>query len=606
MLTFLKRLFISLSPKQRKRFFFVQILVVFMAFVEMISVASMAPFMVVLSNPSLLENGNSIFGKIYMMYGAPPVEVFLLWLGVTVFFLIVGSEILLILINKQLTLFSTRLGGDIANRLYEYYMQKNWLFHASVNSAVLIERISTEAPRVSAFIFTPLLQMNSKIIFAVFMCTALFIYNFKIACTGFVIFLVSYLVLYRVTHKLLSKAGQTVSEVMRARFKLMAEGFGGIKDILLLGRKKDFVNSFETTSKKFAQAQATSTMIAINSRYIMESIVFGSIILLALFVFVSQGSNLSTILPILSMYALAALKLLPAFQTIYNSIAQITEGKHAFKAIEQDLKAANFQQQGLADKSQVMSHPKSCQMQVTDAIQLKNICFTYSGKQQPALNQLAINIPAKSVVALVGATGSGKSTAIDILLGLIQPTNGTLSIDGKPLLPSQMRSWQNTIGFVPQSIFLADASIAENVAFGLPAAEIDREKVENAIRLANLDKFVAELPDALETRVGERGVQLSGGQRQRIGIARALYEDPEVLILDEATSALDGITESLIMDAIRDFTGKKTIIMVAHRLATVKKCDIIYLLEKGQVVAEGTYDELVVRNKQFYAMAAHT
>jgi HlyD family secretion protein len=217
-----------------------------------------------------------------------------------------------------------------------------------------------------------------------------------------------------------------------------------------------------------------------------------------------------------------------------------------------------------------------------------------------------MTIGVNKVIGLVGASGSGKSTAIDILLGLIQPEKGELLIDGKPITKQQLRAWQNALGFVPQSIFLADSSIRENIAFGLPPELVDEEKVQRAATMAHLDELLAELPDGLNTRVGERGVQLSGGQRQRIGIARALYHDAEVLILDEATSALDGITEKLIMDAIHDFSGKKTIIMIAHRLTTVKQCDNIFMMSQGKVVDSGTFEELSAHNLVFQRMANHS
>jgi HlyD family secretion protein len=242
---------------------------------------------------------------------------------------------------------------------------------------------------------------------------------------------------------------------------------------------------------------------------------------------------------------------------------------------------------------------------LNEAIELIDISFTYPGKQSPALSALDLRIPVNKTVGLVGASGSGKSTVIDMLLGLIQPDSGRMLIDGESLDAMRLRAWQNNLGFVPQSIFLSDASVLENVAFGLAKETINVERARHAVSLAHLDDLVSSLPDGLNTRIGERGVQLSGGQRQRIGIARALYQDAGVLIFDEATSALDGITEKMIMDAIHDFSGTKTVVIVAHRLKTVEKCDIIYFVDHGKVVDSGKFDDLKSRNPTFRKMAQH-
>jgi len=332
----------------------------------------------------------------------------------------------------------------------------------------------------------------------------------------------------------------------------------------------------------------------------MELIAFGCIIFLILYLLTSHQGNLGTILPVLSVYALAGFKLLPAFQQVYTSVSTIKGNISAFNAIKDDLHASAAEDPTAPPKA-----TDNNRLVPTTSIQLTNVTFAYPGKKKPALKNLDITIYANSVIGLVGSTGSGKSTAIDLVLGLMQPEQGQLMVDGKPITQDNLRAWQNTLGFVPQSIFLADSSIRENIAFGLPEHEIDDQKVRRATKMAHLEELVQELPNGLNTRVGERGVQLSGGQRQRIGIARALYHDAEVLILDEATSALDGITEKLIMDAIHDFAGQKTIIMIAHRLATVKQCDTIYLLGNGTVIDAGTYSELTQRNQIFKRMAQH-
>jgi len=378
----------------------------------------------------------------------------------------------------------------------------------------------------------------------------------------------------------------------------MNEGFGGIKDVLLMGRDTDFINRFNKTGKILAYSQGTNTALAQAPRYFVELLAFGSMILLILYLIASHNGNLGMILPIISVYAIGTIKLLPAFQQIYSSIAIIKANIPAFESIQQDLYDSLSAEEISIQVEESYLHPEK-------HISLEKVSFTYPNKQEPALNGLNISIPVNNVIGIVGPSGSGKSTLIDILLGLIEPDQGLLKIDNKIIDSKNCRSWQNTIGFVAQSIFLSEGSIAENIAFGIPNNEIDFKQVEYALKLAHLNDFVNNLKQGIHTKVGERGIQLSGGQRQRIGIARALYHEAEVLVFDEATSSLDGITEKMIMEAIHQFSGKKTIILIAHRLKTVQKCDNLFFIDNGKVVDQGTYDELIEKNEQFKNMSLH-
>ena len=599
MFKMIKQLFLLLTRRQVKQFYILQLLVVLMAFAELIGIASIAPFMALVGDMSLIEK-EGLFLHVYQFSGAKSPTDFLFYTGLAVLLTLTASTIISMFTTWKLSLYSARVGTEIADRLYVYYMHQNWLFHANTSSAHLTKQISSEAMRVTDTIIQPLLQMNAKIVLSFFISFSILIYNPVIAISGLIIFAFSYIVLYKIVRKKLQTNGGNISLMLTERFRLMNEGFGGIKDVLLLNRQYDFVKRFQNTSIAFSNAYGSNGAISQVPRYIMELIAFGSMIGLVLFLIKVKEGDLGTILPVLSVYALAAFKLLPASQQIYSSIAQIKGNLAAFEAIKEDL----FESRELQGNKNTVDSNKY--LLVKNEIKLNNISFSYPGKDIIAVSKLNMIIPANNVVGLVGASGSGKSTTVDLLLGLLSPQVGELCIDGVLITSSNKRAWQNTIGFVPQSIFLSEGTIAENVAFGLGRDDINLKQVIAALQLANLTELVKQLPEGVNTRVGERGIQLSGGQRQRIGIARALYNEASVLVFDEATSALDGITEKIIMESIHELSGKKTIVMIAHRLKTVQKCDIIYMMDRGSVVDKGTYKELIENNPTFKEMAKYS
>lgn len=601
MLKLIKELFSLLTPSQRRRFYTLQILVVIMAIFELIGIASIAPFMAIVSDPNVIES-NSLLNQLYTLTGLTSHSEFLFFVGLLVLATLTIAALVSMFTIWRLSLFGAKVGTEIADRLYAHYMKQDWLFHASGSSAQLTKQVATEAVRVTEGVIQPLMQMNARIVLATIISAAIVIYNPLVAITGLLIFAVAYFLLFKLVRKRLQKNGAKISSVMTQRYRLMNEGFGGIKDVLLLGRKEDFLNRFEQSGETFAQARGSNIAISQVPRYLMELIAFGSILGLVLFLLASKSQDISIVLPILSVYALAGFKLLPAFQQIYSSLAQVKGNIASFESIRADLIAS---QNEIQIKNTEYSSQKE-HLPVQNNIQLNDITFTYPGKAKPALKNLTLNIPVNSVVGIVGPSGSGKSTAIDMLLGLIQPKTGELKIDDTIITDQNRRAWQNTIGFVPQSIFLSEGTIAENVAFGIPQDQIDHQQVNKALKLAHLDELVQSLEQGINTKVGERGVQLSGGQRQRIGIARALYHEADVLVFDEATSALDGITEKMIMEAIHEFSGQKTIIMIAHRLKTVQKCDQIYYIEQGQLKDQGTYQELVEKNAAFRKMSDYS
>lgn len=604
MLSVIKELFSLLSKEQVRQFYTLQTLVIIMAFTELLGIAAIAPFMAVVGDISILES-DGIFSKVYRISGLSSPTDFLFYSGITVLLMLTLSTVVSMFTTWRLATFGSRIGTEIADRLYAYYMQQDWQFHASGSSAQLTKQVTTEAARISMGIVQPLMQMNAKVVLALVISVSIIAYDPLTALLGLTIFLLAYLILYWLVRQNLVSNGQKLSSVSTERFRLMNEGFGGIKDVLLLGRSHDFVTRFERNGDVFARAQGTNIALSQVPRYFIELIAFGAMISLVLVLIKIHSGNLGEVLPILAVYALAAFKLLPALQQIYANVSQIKGNTAAFEAVKEDLWQSFYNARAIDAKTNTDAVASNRALSLKKAIQLQYVKFNYPNKSIPAVDGVSLMIPVNSVIGIVGASGSGKTTLIDLVLGLLTPVSGDIYIDDIPITLENRRTWQDLLGFVPQSIFLSEGSIAENIAFGLPAQDIDMAQVDNAVSLAHLSELVAELPNGVHTKVGERGIQLSGGQRQRIGIARALYYKAEVLVFDEATSALDGITEKIVMDAIHEFSGQKTIIMIAHRLKTVEQCDQIYLMEKGKIIDQGTYQQLIQNNATFREMTKH-
>ncbi|MDI5920872.1 ABC transporter ATP-binding protein [Halomonas sp. LR5S13] len=600
LLRVLAELYSLLTPEQKRRLLRLQFLLVLMALAEIVGVVSIGPFMALVGNPERLQ-GSGTLADWYRMSGLSSPEEFLILMGVIAFSLLLISSLFSMFTLWRLLLYGAKVGGEISSRLFEYYMHQHWLFHVENASSSLMHGISQECRRVSDHIIGQFLRMNAKIVLALLMVAALFIYNPWIATLGLLIFGLSYIVLYRLVRSRLTSNSSKMSSSQAQRFKLMSEGFGGIKDILLLGRQEAMTRKFREASRSYAYNHGTSLTLSQAPRHAMELIAYGAVIMLVLYLLGMHQGDTGSILQLIAIYALAGFKLLPAFQQVYGSLTTIRANLSAYYTLRDDLYASRNMDREAPRKQSGQTGGKF--PEPGKRIQLKGVSFRYPGQEEAVIKELDLTVPANSVIGIVGSSGCGKSTIIDLLLGLISPCQGVVQVDGIALDAGNMRAWQEKLGYVPQSIFLADDTIRHNIALGLPDEQVDLQRLGKAISLANLDGLVDKLPKGLDTVVGERGVQLSGGQRQRIGIARALYQDASVLILDEATSALDGITENVIMREIHAWSGSRTIVLVAHRISTVKQCEWIYLMDHGKVVDQGCYEDLIHRNSSFRAMA---
>lgn len=593
----IKSLYKLLSAPQRKKLIFIQILVIFMSFAEVVGVMSIGPYMSLIGDIDQIY-GENYLAKIYLYSGIEDPSTFLIVGAFVVIFILSIAAIINIFTIWKVSMYAAEIGAAFSNRLFVYYLGQSWIFHASGNSSELVNKIVQECNRLSTLVITPLMQLNARFVMGSLMVVAIIVYSPGISIIATILFASAYFGLYKLVRKRLDLNGQTISIRQKERFKLMSEGFGGIKDTLLLGRETNFSDRFINASNTMARALGTSQTLSFFPKYLLELLAFSGVVFLVLSLIFSSDGDLASILPTLAIFSLAGFKILPTFQLCYSAIAIMRANMSSFIMLEEDL----YNSLNVDHLSRWSNYNLNNFLEPKSNISIKNIYFQYPNTENTTLNGVSLEIPVGNFIGLVGYSGSGKSTLVDILLGLIQPKSGLVMIDGEELNASNIRSWQNAIGVVSQNIFLADSSIQENIAFGLPLNEIDKNKINSAIELANLKEFVNSLPDGLDTRVGERGIQLSGGQRQRIGIARALYTNSSVLIFDEATSSLDGVTEKKVMDAIYNLTGSKTIIVIAHRLGSVKRCDCIYLLENGRISDSGNYETLSDKNELFKKM----
>ena len=386
--------------------------------------------------------------------------------------------------------------------------------------------------------------------------------------------MVFYFIIYLFNRKYLTVIGHKRNRANSSRFKIIAEIIGGIKEIKVLGREKLYLKKFKSPSHEFSSHLSSSQILGEIPQFFIEIFAFGALLTIVLFLIREDGSGISSLIPLLGLYTLGAIKLKPAANIIYKSLASM---KFAAASIDNIMTELENNEQMMFSKNE------QNKFNLTDKISIEDLSYYYPGKLKPAIKNLNLHIRTNSTFGIIGATGSGKTTLVDIILGLLTPTSGKILIDNKIISKKNIRQWQNSIGYVPQNIFLSDDTIASNIAFGVEDSLIDLNKVKNAAMMAQLDEFVTQLDDQYNTNIGERGIKLSGGQCQRIGIARALYHNPKVLVLDEATSALDENTEAEVMKAINTMVGSMTIIIIAHRLSTIKECDKIIRMEDGEI-----------------------
>jgi ABC-type multidrug transport system fused ATPase/permease subunit len=592
-----RKLFDMLTRRERRRFFLLLILIIVMAFVDMLGVASILPFLAVVSNPAQIRQ-NDYLSWFNAWLGGPDDQTFLVVLGLGVLGMLVLSLAIKITTLYANARFSQMRNYSISGRLLAGYLRQPYAWSLGRHSAQLNRTILQEVTMLVSRALIPAMRLIAQGCTVIFLLGLLFVIDPAVAAGSSLIFIGTYAAIFWGFRSKLRRLGDVRLEANRARSKVANETFGAIKEVKVLGLEQTFITRFQAPSRRMAESESTAQLIGEMPRYLLEGVAFGGIVLLILVLLV-QGGSVNDVLPTLGVFAFASLRIFPAVQSIYNSLTILRTSAPTLDAVHRDY--MEVVEQGAASSAPLHG---TVPLQLVDRLAMQEIVYHYPNAERAALAGLTLEVRAKTTVGIVGGTGAGKTTAVDVLLGLLLPQAGSLWVDGTAITQANLRDWQGAMGYVPQQIFLIDDTVGANIAFGIRPEDRDQAAIEAAARMANLHEFVlSELPEGYETHVGERGVRLSGGQRQRIGIARALYHDPEVLILDEATSALDNLTERAVMEAVHALGNHKTIIMIAHRLSTVRNCDRIFLLEHGRVSAAGTYDDLVADSEIFRRMA---
>ncbi len=582
----------TLSREDRKEVGALFFVIIISAIMETLGVVSILPFLAVLANPDIVQN-NTILHHFYELGHFTTTNNFLYALGVAVMGVIIFSNAFAAYVNWKISLFTHMQAHSLSLRILNIFLFLPYMHFLKRDSMDMAKNILSEVSHVTKNLVISLLQALSRIIVSVFIIAALIAVDPLLALTVSFVLGGSYVLIYFFLRKKVEDIGRVRMESTADRFSHLSEIIKGVKDIRLNSAEDKYIAEFSKSSHATSLSYAQYDIISLMPKYILETIAFSAIILIILYL-MQHSHNFMAILPQLGLYALGGQRLLPSLQNIFLNITKIKYGYPALKEVIAELDLG----------TQTLPRFSGAAMPFDKNIQMDDVTFSYNDDQH-IISGLNLTISKGQKVAFVGATGAGKSTVVDLLTGLHFASRGEVSVDGVAITKENVARWQKNIACVPQNVFLFNDSFVNNIALvSDPHQKVDMARVIEAAKLAELHDFImSETADGYETMIGENGIRLSGGQRQRLGLARAIYADRPVLLLDEATSALDNITEQSIISKLSENDFGKTIIMVAHRLSTVAKCDVIFFLENGKILHQGTYTELLEKSPEFKALA---
>jgi ABC-type multidrug transport system fused ATPase/permease subunit len=575
-MSILKKVSYLLSKKHKKELFILTLLLLVGVLFEMLSLGSLVPVITMVTDKVRLEQFKIFFGLKDFTYLE---SVFVIFISLLLIFIL--KTIFLIYLNVRQSNFSSTLYADLSNHLFKRYLSQPFEFHLSRNSSELLKNIQVEID-VFTLVSRSAMIMGSEIAFIVGIVLILIIFNPIATILVILFFSISAYVFHLATRKQILKWGLQRQDSDENSYKQLIQALGGIKEMILMNKKNYFLNKFNFYISKKARVVSYQSSLLLIPRLYLELLAIIAMTILVL-ILILQGYEIYGVLPVLAVFVASAFRLIPSFNKIMGTLQTFRYAKPVVNLLYTEFSKT---------KDAITSNNEG-NLIFSKYISIENLNFRFKNSDRFSIRNVSFQIQKGMSIGLIGSSGSGKSTIADILMGVLAPNSGLITVDGSNI-NDNIFSWQKKIGYVSQSIFLLDSTLKENIAYAEDLCEINEERLWKALRLAQLENWVMNLPKKLETDVGERGVRLSGGQRQRIGLARALYNDPEILILDEATSSLDHSTERKIMESVRSLHGTKTILIIAHRLNTIQFCDYVYRIENGQIVESGPAGNFVL------------
>jgi len=560
-------------------------------------VLSVMPFLMVISDPTTVERSSGL-AFAHRLLGEPSSYDFLVILGIFTVVVVIVACALQIWRTLVVVRFTQLQVHSIGRRLLASYLNRPYEFFLDRNTSDLSANLLSEAEEVVRQFYRPFIEFCAALLTTVAVFAALAWTNAPVAILCAVVIGGAYGGSYLLIWRRMQRVGRARASANQDRFQFANESLRGFRDIRILGREENYIRRYDGPSLKMQETLILLNVLATMPRYIIQAITFCAVVVLCLALVpvgeLDGASGLTEMLPMLGVFAFAGQRLVPELQRLYSALATLQFGRAAVDRVYEDLSGA----------PEIVRAAPSERIRLTESLRFDAVSYVYPTADEASLSDVSIEIRASEKIGIAGSSGAGKTTLGDIVLGLLTPSAGQLRVDGVSIDASNASAWQYSVGFVPQDIFLSDASVAENIALGLTPEEIDRGLMETCARTANIHQFITSLPEGYATRVGDSGVRLSGGQRQRIAIARALYKSADLIVFDEATSALDTLTESEVMAALNGLPGDKTILIIAHRLSTLDMCDRILVLEQGRVAGFGRFDELKATCPEFRRLLA--